>query len=344
MELPPLTVRAELALRYARLLGTRGQALAERPLVLPNAEFFPDVFRADAPSLERLLDRMLVHTGLSDLPLRAELVGAAPHAPAPRASGDGCGDGGCGGGGCGDGGCGGGCGDGGCGGGCGDGGKRRQRAAESASCSSGGGCSSGGCADGAVNATSGAVQLARDGVEWVAAVPQGLLSHPVALTANLARLVGHAFALETRPASEPIEPEELGVTAELAATALGLGALVLQGSYIYAKSCGGPRIERVTELSCPELAVASALFIARGNHRPRAALALLEPTPRSALRDALAWVDSNPDLVLRLQRDPETLASLPSALSSLSETRPWLARVFARRPTPSATRATPGDA
>jgi hypothetical protein len=70
-DLPAL---ASIVERMASLLVAVRDDLGERPLVLPNAEFFPDRFTADAASASRLVTRMLEHAGLSDVPVSTRVV------------------------------------------------------------------------------------------------------------------------------------------------------------------------------------------------------------------------------------------------------------------------------
>ena len=186
-------------------------------------------------------------------------------------------------------------------------------------------CSSGGCGVPTV-AAHGLQRLVDEGDAWRLQVLEAEVKHPVVLTTNLSRALAYVFLIETQAEGEIIEPP-VDITADMTAVALGLGALMLQGSYIYAKSCGGPSIGRVTKLSCPELAIAFAAFIARGNHPVRAALKELDTTQRALLDNAHTLFESNRDVVNRLRHDPGALAQAPF---ELHEARPWLARVFTR--------------
>jgi hypothetical protein len=74
--LPDRSHIGALVMRYARLLHVFSADFGERPLVLPTGEFFPDHFTGDAASLERLLRRMQVHAGMSDVPMSAAVAGS----------------------------------------------------------------------------------------------------------------------------------------------------------------------------------------------------------------------------------------------------------------------------
>ena len=86
MELPGTEALPAIIERYAQLVAaTRGE-LGERPLVLPNGEFFPDKFQRDPASTEMLVERMMGHAGLDDVPLSVRIVDEA----GPEAPHDGC--------------------------------------------------------------------------------------------------------------------------------------------------------------------------------------------------------------------------------------------------------------
>lgn len=82
-----------LAERYAELVQELGLKPGEPLLVLPNGDFFPDLFRGDQDSLERLVARLSGYAGLEETELEVRLRGAV--------EGESCGTGGCGSGACG---------------------------------------------------------------------------------------------------------------------------------------------------------------------------------------------------------------------------------------------------
>jgi hypothetical protein len=198
------------------------------------------------------------------------------------------------------------------------------RGAERAALSS---CSSGACSVPST-AGSGVPRLVDEDGHWRLQIPEAELSHPIALTTNLARSLAFVFLVETQEDGEILEPP-VDVTADLVAVALGFGVLLLQGSHIYAKSCSGPSIASVTKVSLGELAVAFALFAARGGHSTRGAMRELEATQRAVLDEAHALIQSNRGLLTRLERDP---ASVALSKFELGEARSWLSRLFTRRP------------
>jgi hypothetical protein len=167
-----------------------------------------------------------------------------------------------------------------------------------------GGCGSGACAT--PDASSDGPRLERTKEGWLVRVPASELKSSIVLTARLAASLG-AIALVERHAdgaSLVTDPTQ----AELAATSLGFGVLLLEASYLYSKSCGGPSVQRATALGCDELSVLLALSLAREDHSAKAALAEVGTTQRALLREALAVVDESPGLVRLLKEDPERVA------------------------------------
>jgi hypothetical protein len=281
MQLPPPEVIGAIVQRYARLVSRFGDELGERPLVLPNNEFFPDEFRSNERALKRLVKRMQRHADLTDIPIETRLV----------EEGSGCAD----------------CGPGGC--------------SSGPSCS----CQESGAEDGHQHAPP--ARLVDQGDGWVIQIPEAETKHSVVLTTNVARSLGYVFLMETRAEGENIDPP-IDVTADLAAVALGFGVLLLEGSYIYQKSCGGPSIGRVTKLGTGELSIATALFVARGGHSARAARKELGSTQRSLFSEAEAWADSNRELVELLRRKP---AELTRGDFQITEPEPWLLRLIGHK-------------
>jgi len=187
------------------------------------------------------------------------------------------------------------------------------------------GCSTAGC--GVPAQASGATpRLVEQGEGWLLQIPEPELSHPVVLTTMIARALGHVLLLEALPAgTAPEQPVDL--TADYAAVGLGFGPLLLEGSYIYAKSCGGPQIAQVTRAAPEELAVLAALFVAMGGHSVRRARAELGTTQSALLGEAHEWVRANPELVEALKAAPELVAAGGYAPRTESG---WLTRLFAR--------------
>lgn len=188
-------------------------------------------------------------------------------------------------------------------------------------------CGSGGCGSCAapnVSPEVAAVRLVDLGSGWRINIAPGEAQHPVVLTAALARALGQVFLLEETSAERPIE-EPLEVTVELTTVALGLGTLLLAGSYLYQKSCGGPNVACLTALGVGELSVAFALFCKQHGHRMRQARAELDATQREQLSEAETWMLSNSHVSRLLESDPLRLALGDFELSA---PKSWLARIF----------------
>lgn len=287
MELPSREGRAELVRRYAHLLDRFANEIGERPLVLQNGAFFPDLYERDEASAARLLRRLQTHAGMGDIPIQARVV------PLERVEG-----------------------------------------------SPAGGCGSTACGPVNVGETAPSARIEEHAGGWTVNVFDAELQHPVGLTSQLSRALGRVFLAEASTRPSDIEAPEL-VSTELAAVALGLGALLLEGSYVYGKSCGGPSVTQLTTLSVGELAIACSLFIELGGHSTRRALGCLGTTQRALLSEASEWAASNSALLQKLSNTPGQLAA---STPELREARPWLLRLFdrPRRAEPSLERALAG--
>ncbi len=202
---------------------------------------------------------------------------------------------------------------------------KTQQVAVAADAGGGASCGTGSCGPNACAPTTSDVErLVDEGERWRLQIPAPEVKHPVVLTTNLARVLSYVFLAETLDEGAAIEPPG-DVTADLTAVALGFGVLMLQGSYIYSKSCGGPSIAKVTKLGPGELAIATALFARLGNHSVKSAQRQLDTTQSTLLGEARAWLDSNESLIENLQKNPQRVAA---GQFQLSETQPWLTRVF----------------
>src|SRR6188768_2273605 len=282
MELPNSKVRHGLVTAYAEVVASLDLLSTERALVLPNGEFFPDVFTADEASVQRMLDRLLEHAGLSDMALVVRFWDSESAAS--------CGTGAC--------------------GSCGP----TQADPESESVE----------------------RLVDAGEHWQVNVLPAEVASPVALSSALC----HAVALAVlREADAPPRNLPLDLAVDLTAIALGYGVLLLEGSHIYRKSCGGPSIARTTALGPTEVALVLALSAAVCEHSLRQVGKHLSATQREAFAEAGAWADSNSALVQALRSDPERIAG---GEFQLRETNSWLARWLGSklRRTPNAESAT----
>jgi hypothetical protein len=295
MQLPVENMLRAIVQRYARLIETLGAELGTRPMVLPTSEFFPDIVARDERGMQRLVDRLRSHAGMDDIPIRVQVLDAE------GTTGGGC-----------------------CGGSCsGSGGSKQRDEAHGRSEE----CSGGSCAGSSEEEE--IERLVEEDGGWRVVLRSSELGHEVALTTHLARTLARVFLSETVLEGESLDPP-VEVTTDLAAVALGFGALMLQGSYIYHKSCCGPSVAKATALGCADLAVAFSLFVARGGHSGRRAARHLDATQRVLFHEARSWLESNPRIVTLLKERPGELAS---GSFSTREARPWLARVFGKRRT-----------
>jgi hypothetical protein len=267
MDLPNSEVRRGLVAAYARVVASVGESPNDRALVLPNGDFFPDVFTGDEASVQRLVDRLLEHAGLADMAVVARFwVDAEADAEA------GCGTGAC--------------------GSCGP----AQPEPESVQ------------------------RLVDAGESWQVNVLPHEVGQPVALTSALCRAIALAVL---READAPPKDLELDLAVDLTAVSLGYGVLLLEGSHIYRKSCGGPSIARATALGPTEVALMLALAAAVSEQPSRKVGKHLSATQREAFAEALAWADSNEAVVHALRTDPERVAR---GEFELKEPSSWLGR------------------
>jgi hypothetical protein len=199
-------------------------------------------------------------------------------------------------------------------------------ATDPASCGTGS-CGSGACAVPA-DALGETPRLVDLGDRWQLNVPEAELGAPVVMTTLTARALAHVFLVESAGDDTPVD-EPRDVTADVAAVALGFGPLLLQGAYIYSKSCGGPSVSKVTHMGVADLAVLTALFAELGKHSIKGALRDLDTTQRSLLGEAADWAKTNAALVARMRSTPQAVAR---GDFTIEETRPWILRVLGRKP------------
>jgi hypothetical protein len=92
MELPSEDSIRWVVRRYAELRAAHGDVIGAPELLEPTGRHFPDEFKKDAPSVARLLRRMMSYAPLAeDLPIALAFV-----EPEEQAGGGGCSSGGCG--------------------------------------------------------------------------------------------------------------------------------------------------------------------------------------------------------------------------------------------------------
>jgi hypothetical protein len=126
--------------------------------------------------------------------------------------------------------------------------------------------------------------------------------HPTRLVCALSRAVSAAVLAEAE-----VEVDEIGLMSDVMATACGLGVLLLEGSHVYTKSCGGPSIHQGTFLDPGELSLLVALFCRLHDLPARAARKHLGATQAEAFDEAWAFVSANDGVVEKLREAPELL-------------------------------------
>jgi hypothetical protein len=185
-------------------------------------------------------------------------------------------------------------------------------------------CSSGACGgSGKIDARLDRVTRRADG-SYAVAVAAGEVRSPVVLTTAFVRSIAFMFMSEAG-AYEELEPEEREPATDLAAVLLGFGVLVANGSYIYAKSCGGVSVHSATRLPVGEAALALAVFCKLHQVPERLASKHLDPTPREHFDEAAVWAGSNAPVIRLLRADPEAIEVDDY---KLSPARSWLARAL----------------
>jgi len=186
------------------------------------------------------------------------------------------------------------------------------------------GCSSGACGKGIAlgEKLERATQL-PDGAYRVA-VSVGEVMNAVALTTAFVRAVSFMFLTESdamkalpRPDREP--------AVDLAAVLLGFGVLAANGSYIYAKGCGGVQVHSATRMPVDEVTLALAIFCKLHQIPDRLAEKHLQVTPRAHFEESAVWAASNAQLVRMLREDRARVAADDYAIG---ESRSWLARAL----------------
>jgi hypothetical protein len=143
------------------------------------------------------------------------------------------------------------------------------------------------------------------------------------MTARLSTALSAVMMLQTA------ESDEVGsALAETAAVSLGFGVLLLEASYLYRKSCGGPQIGRATSLDCRALSIMFCLFLAREGLTPRAARSELSATQRALVDSAWEIVGESPTLVSSLKSN---LSRVASGRFPLRDGGSWLSRLWNKR-------------
>lgn len=172
-------------------------------------------------------------------------------------------------------------------------------------------CSSGGCGSGVKTLAGERVVETDEGYTVAVAVPE--VGNATVLTTVLCRALGQIFLREVDVMGR-FNKVERQAAGDLAASLLGLGVLIANGSAIQVKGCGGVKVHSATSLGAPESVLALALGLER---RPGSAAALasgeleraLDPVPRDFLGAARAFVVANRSIVRRLDDGPDSVES-----------------------------------
>lgn len=195
------------------------------------------------------------------------------------------------------------------------------------------GCGTGGCGSGACSTDSGVsvsgTRLVDRDEDWLIEVPAERVVDPFALAADLSRALGAVALLERHPQGQRLAAR--GDQVEVAAVALGLGALLFQASYQYSKGCGGPHVRKSTALDVRSLAICVALFLAREGLKPKDARAELGVTQRAALGQAWDIVSGSKSLMDGLQHH---LDRVESGRFRMDDAGSWLSRLFSKNQRP----------
>ncbi|KYF56041.1 hypothetical protein BE08_43585 [Sorangium cellulosum] len=195
-------------------------------------------------------------------------------------------------------------------------------------------CSSGACGGVALDTKLERVARRDDGGYRVA-ISAGELRNPTVLTTAFVRAVSFMFLSEA-DAFDALAPTDREPAVDLAAVLLGFGVLVTNGSYLYAKGCGGVQVHSATKMPVDELALALAVYCRLHEVPDRVAARHLDVTPRAHFDESAVWASSNVALVRMLRAAPDRIAADDYAIG---EARSWLARALGlgkRRAAPTA--------
>jgi len=185
-------------------------------------------------------------------------------------------------------------------------------------------CSSGACGGtGKIEARSDRVARRNDG-SYNVVIGAGEVRSATVLTTAMARSVAYMFMTESG-AYDELPGREREPATDLAAALLGFGVLVANGSYIYAKGCGGVQVHTATKMPVDETAFALAIFCKLHQVPERLAAKHLDPTPRDHLSEAMVWADSNAVVLRQLRADPDAVEGDDFSLNPAGS---WLSRLF----------------
>ncbi len=194
-------------------------------------------------------------------------------------------------------------------------------------------CGSGGCS--APKLPGRYCRVDKDDDGYIVDLHVADVSNPTVLAASLARSTGGLLLLE---GNVEVEPVEFGALAEVAAIATGLGVLILEGTSVMSKSCGGVREHRATFTSTEEAAIGVGIFCELHHASLGSARTQLAATQAEAIDYAFSWVRSNDEILHHLRTQPELIATDLFRISPPSGAIGRFFRAFSkRRESPSAT-------
>lgn len=135
--------------------------------------------------------------------------------------------------------------------------------------------------------------------EFLTVVVPAIFRVPELIFASVARELGRIGV--HRAGGHAVDPEDVEGDAELAAVALGMGAWVANGAYIFDNACcgGGCGVDLSSiraGLSLPEACFAAALDGHRKGLSRRAIAKHLEPTQKAAFKRSWTFVERQPEL------------------------------------------------
>lgn len=190
-------------------------------------------------------------------------------------------------------------------------------------------CGSGGCGGGG----GGAIEVRSDRVvghddgSYTVTVGAGEIGNATVLTTALVRAVAYMFLRESGALAE-LPRAEIEPAVDLAATLLGFGVLVANGSYVFLKGCGGAKVHSATRMPVDEAALSLAVFCKLHGVAPRSASKHLDTTPSEAFDEAVSWTESNAGVLRLLRTDPDVVAADEF---SLSQGGGLLGKIFGKR-------------
>jgi len=122
-------------------------------------------------------------------------------------------------------------------------------------------------------------------------------------------------------------PSEREAAVDLAATLLGFGPFIVNGSAIETKGCSGMKVHGVTTLSPGEAALALAVSCALESVEPAAVAKYLGRVGLECFADATRYVGGNTSVVERIEASP---ATVEDDTFSLKEPGNFITRAFMR--------------